>query len=187
MDRTLELLPHLYKHTRSEYERMAEEGLFGDRHVELCYGVLVACSPQGSEHAHALRELTHLLVRALGDRARVQVQLPIIIDDESEPEPDLSVVPPGDYFDEQPRGALLVVEAALSSLRVDRNVKSRLYAEAAIPEYWLIDLRRRQLERYLAPQGGVYTTMTTHGHGEALALHAFPDVTVPLDAILPRP
>jgi Uma2 family endonuclease len=98
----------------------------------------------------------------------------------------VSVVAPGDYLDELPRTASLVVEAANDSLQHDRTVKGRLYAEAGIPEYWLVDLERKRVERYLAPSAGVYTQLTTHGPDETLSPLAFPDVRVPLAEILPR-
>jgi Uma2 family endonuclease len=176
----------VYKYSRAEYERMGQAGVLRDRRVELLYGVVVAMSPQGPEHADALRQLTRILVLALRGRAEVQVQLPLALIDESEPEPDISVVAPGRYLEELPRTASLVIEAANDSLGDDRTIKGRLYAEAAIPEYWLIDLRRRRLERYLAPVDGAYTRMTTHGHGESLSPQAWPDAVVPLDEILPR-
>lgn len=172
--------------SRREYERIGEAGLFGDRRVELLYGVVVTMSPQGTEHARALRALNAILAPALDGRALVQVQLPLALSDDSEPEPDLSVVAPGEYEDELPRTASLVIEAANDSLKDDRDVKGRLYAEAGIPEYWLLDLRRKRVERYLAPEAGVYTRMTTHGPDEALRPEAWPDVAVPLARILPR-
>jgi Uma2 family endonuclease len=176
----------LHRYRRSEYERMGELGIFGQSRVELLYGMVVTMSPQGSVHAHAVRRLNMILAPALQGRAEVQVQLPLALSDDSEPEPDVSVVAPGDYLDELPRTASLVVEAANDSLQHDRTVKGRLYAEAGIPEYWLVDLERKRVERYLAPSAGVYTQLTTHGPDETLSPLAFPDVRVPLAEILPR-
>lgn len=176
-----------YRVTRSQYQRLAEAGGFRDAKVELLYGAIVHMSPQGPEHSYSIRQLLMILAPALKGRAMVQVQQPLAVSDESEPEPDLSVVAPGDYLDELPRTALLVVEAANESLHDDRVIKGRLYAEIGIPEYWLIDLRRRRLERYLEPRDGAYTRMTTHERGESLAPAAFPDVAVSLDEIVPPP
>lgn len=176
----------VYRYHRKEYERMAELGLFRDKRVELLYGVVVTMSPQGTEHAHALRKLTMILGPALAGRAQVQVQLPLAMTDDSEPEPDVSVVPLGDYLDEQPHEAYLVIEVANDSLDDDRLIKGRLYAQAGVAEYWLVDLRRRRVERYLDPRDGTYTRMTTHERGETLHPVAFPDVGVQVGEILPR-
>ena len=175
----------MYRYGRKDYERMAELGLFRDNRVELLYGMVVTMSPQGNEHAHAIRRLNMILAPALKDRAQVQVQLPLALSDDSAPEPDVSIVAPGDYFDEQPRTAFLIVEVANDSLHDDRIIKGRLYAEAGVAEYWLIDLRRRRVERYLAPRDGVYTQLTTHEAGETLCPQAFADIGVPLSDILP--
>ena len=175
-----------YRMRRVDYDRMGELGVFRDQKVELLYGVIVAASPQGVEHVYSIRQLNMILAPALLGRAMVQVQQPIAVGNDSEPEPDLSVVALGDYLDELPRTALLAVESANESLVDDRTVKGRIYAEAGIPEYWLIDLRRRRVERYLKPIDGAYTTMTTHGPGETLHPVEFPDVAVPLDAVLPH-
>jgi Uma2 family endonuclease len=170
--------------SRAEYDRMVEFGAFADERVELLYGMLVTMSPQGSEHAFSIQELIRPLVLALGERARVRIQLPLALSEESEPEPDVAVVPLGDYRKQHPSTALLVVEVAKTSLRDDRLIKGRLYAEAGIPEYWLVDVVGNRVERYLDPRDGRYTRLSTHGPEEALALVVFPDVTVRLGEIL---
>jgi Uma2 family endonuclease len=170
---------------RKEYDQLVEMGVFAKERIELVYGLLVTMSPQKAPHAYPLRKLTRLLVSAIGDRAEVQVQSPLAVSEDSEPEPDLAVVPPGDYRTEHPTTAHLVVEVADSSLRSDRLIKGRLYAEVGIPEYWIIDVRELRVERYLEPRGSAYAEMTTHGAGERLTLSRFPDVSVLLDEILP--
>jgi Uma2 family endonuclease len=141
---------------------------------------------QGDRWARVVK-LTRILVRAVGDRVEVRVQLPMAIGD-SEPEPDLAVVPAGDYLDHHPGTAGLVIEVADSSLEEDRTVKARLYAEASVPEYWIVDLQHKLVERYLAPRDGRYTQLTTHGPGETLgeSAEALSGVTVALAEILPR-
>jgi hypothetical protein len=66
-------------------------------------------SPRGEPRTYSVSQLMTLLVRALGDRARVRVQAPFAAPDESEPEPDVAVVAPGDYLDGHPRVAFLIV------------------------------------------------------------------------------
>lgn len=170
---------------RSEYDRLVELGCFGDERVELIRGVIVTMSPQGTRHAWCVRRLTMLLVPAVGGRADVQVQLPFAADDESEPEPDLSVVPVVESLDDHPGRALLVVEVAESSLRHDLAVKVPLYAAAGVPEVWVIDVVRRVVHVHRGPAPHGYDQVTTVGSGGRLSLALLPDVTLAADDVLP--
>jgi Uma2 family endonuclease len=135
--------------TRIEYERLIELGVFrpGER-LELLDGLLVVREPQGSRHAGTIRRVLAALRRALGDAWQIDSQLPIALDDDSEPEPDVAVVPrdPDAYLDAHPSRAVLIVEVAESSYRLDRESKASLYARAGIPEYWIVDLVHDALE-----------------------------------------
>ncbi len=170
---------------RAEYDRLVEAGVFEDEKVELLRGMLVTMSPQGVPHFFPIEELTERLVLALTGRARVRVQGPLAATDDSEPEPDIAVVEPVERRREHPSTALLVVEVAVSSVRKDMEVKAAIYAEASVVEYWVIDVSREKVVRFLEPRGGVYSEVSEHGRGEGLALRAFPDVEIALDAILP--
>ena len=124
-----------------------------------------------------------LLVPALVGHALVQVQSPLVASDESEPEPDLAVVPDGTYKTGHPEHAHLVIEVALSSTKKDRLVKAPLYARSGFTEYWLVDVTAQAVEVYRGPAADGYQSMTVHGAGETLTLQAFPHVTVPVDAL----
>ena len=122
-------------------------GAFRDHKVALLFGSILQRSTLGLEDGQATRQLLTILAPALKGDVPVQVQQPLAVTENSEPQPDLSVVAPGEYLDVFPRTAVLVVEAASESLEDDRTIKGRLYAESGIPEYWLIDLRRCRTER----------------------------------------
>jgi Uma2 family endonuclease len=81
------------------------------------------------------------------------VQLPIALDDESEPEPDVSVVPGTfrDYHREHPSRPVLVVEVSESSLAFDREYKGSLYARNGVTDFWIINLVDNVLEVYRDP------------------------------------
>jgi Uma2 family endonuclease len=170
--------------TRAEYEALVRRGALEDARVELLYGRLVSMSPQGEPHTYCVTQLMTLLVRALGDRARVRVQAPFAAPDESEPEPDVAVVAPGDYLDGHPRVALLIVEVAETSLARDRG-KARLYATAGVAEYWIVNLLEQAIEVHRQPGAEGYTTISRHGRGEKLPLAAFGDVALGVDEVLP--
>jgi Uma2 family endonuclease len=163
---------------RAEYERLVALGAFEDERVELLHGVLVDMSPNKPGHVSPIDRLTMILVPALVGRAIVRVQSPMAAGDESEPEPDLAVVPPGDYRQEHPAHALLVIEVALSSLNKDRHVKAPLYAASGFLEYWIVDVAGQAVEVHAAPADGVYARVTRHGAGDTLRPAAFPDLAV---------
>lgn len=188
-DRMAELdgipLENVRRLTRSEYDRMVDLGMFEDERVELLDGILVAMNPQGAPHVETVMRLTELFLPALRGRARVQTQSPLVASDVSEPEPDLALIPPGDYSSEHASTAFLVIEVADSSLRKDRTLKGRLYACAAIPEYWIVDLTSRAIEVYRSPMDGAYTEIQRYPPGTVLRPAAFPDVAVDVAALIP--
>ncbi|HME96950.1 MAG TPA: Uma2 family endonuclease [Methylomirabilota bacterium] len=139
---------------RLEYERLVEGGFLGPGDpIELLGGQLIVAEPQGSRHFAAIRAAEEALRSALGPGWEVRGQGPLALDDESEPEPDLAVVPGSfrDYRAEHPSRPVLVVEVAESSLLLDREHKGSLYARARIADYWIINLVDHALEIYREP------------------------------------
>lgn len=171
---------------RAEYDQLVELGVFVNEKIELLQGGLVPMSPQGSRHAFIVQVLNRHLTRQLGERAWVRVQLPFAASDISEPEPDIAVMPPGDYYSQHPTRALLVIEVADTSMREDRDLKSPIYAAAGVPEFWLIDVNAQTVTVYRNPDGGTWTEMKRHNRDETLALSSFPDVTVALPDLFPQ-
>lgn len=165
--------------TRAEYDRLVKEGFFGeDERLELIHGIVVRMSPIGFEHCDLVDELNLRLVRRLGDRARIRIQNPTIADDESEPQPDIAVVPLGRYSKQHPERAYLVIEVADSSLIYDRKTKGPLYAASGVPEYWIVDVKGRAIEVYTSPKDGHYTSMERFDRAGSVSPKAFPDFTL---------
>ena len=137
--------------SRLEYERLVDLGAFqpGDR-VELVAGELLVREPQGSPHTTGIRAVEEALRSALGSGWEVRTQMPVALDDESEPEPDVMVVPGSfrDYSRAHPSRPALLVEVAESNLAYDREDKGSLYARARVPDYWIVNLEERVLEVY---------------------------------------
>ena len=141
--------------TRLEYEALVERGVLDeDDRIELLDGRLVFREPQGSRHAAACLRIRIALDRAFGRGFHVRPQFPIALDDVSEPEPDIAVVPGRieDYLDTHPTSPVLIVEVADSSLAQDRHRKARLYARAGVADYWIVNLRAGVLEVYRDPE-----------------------------------
>ncbi|MFL6236311.1 MAG: Uma2 family endonuclease [Thermoanaerobaculia bacterium] len=176
--------------TIDEYHRMAEEGVFPpDARLELIRGEIVEMSPIGPRHSGSVRRFNRNFSARLSPYAIVDVQNPVEMrDQESEPQPDITLLRLQDdlYSNATPTpgDTLLVVEVADSSLSFDRRVKMHLYAEAGIPESWLVDLNSGTLHVYRRPSPEGYKDVRSYRRGESVAPEAFPDVVFTLDEIL---
>jgi Uma2 family endonuclease len=187
--------PRTRRWTRFEYDRLIDKGMFqpGER-LELLAGNLVVREPQGDPHTLAVELVNEALRTAFGPEWRVRVQLPIALDEESEPEPDVSVAPGRvrDSTEAKPSRLALVVEIADSSLALDREHKSSLYARARVPDYWIVNLVDRVLEIYRDPRpdasasyGWAYRSVQSLHAGEHVAPLAAPTARVPIADLLP--
>jgi Uma2 family endonuclease len=140
--------------TRKEYEHLVELGvLHEDEPIELIGGHMIVAEPKNSAHATAIGLTADALRTAFGPGWVVRQQDPVALDDESEPEPDVIVVPGRirDYRHAHPARPSLIVEVADSSISFDRRYKGSLYARAGIADYWIVNVRRRVLEIYREP------------------------------------
>src|SRR5262245_4070240 len=181
--------------TRKEYDRLIEVGFFrAEDRIELIGGTLIVAEPKGTTHSTAVALATEALRAAFGAGWLVRTQDAISPDDESEPEPDVAVVPgaPRDYCHEHPARPALVVEVAESSLRFDRRRKGSLYARANIADYWLVHLIDRVLEVYRDPVpataarfGWRYGVMQALGPEATVTPLAAPSATIAVADLLP--
>ena len=172
-----------------EYHRMGEAGVFAPRErVELIRGVVRMMSPKGRRHVIAVSKATELFVLALATRATVFVHAPMPVRAlESEPEPDLYVVsnPDPQSYDTADAKTELVIEVADSSLEYDRTTKAALYAEAGVPEYWIVNVVDDVVEVHREPGARGYGSRTVAGRGGELRPLAWPDVVARVDELLP--
>lgn len=178
-----------HKITLADYHRMIDAGAFHeDDRLELIDGEICDMAPIGSRHAAMVSKLTRMLVQASGKAAIVQVQNPVSLPPDSEPEPDLMLLKPRDdfYAEAHPTAAdvLLVIEVSDSSVRYDREVKVPLYAAHGMGEIWLIDLEARCVEVHRRPQSAhrTYGVIERHYEG-ALAPAALPQVALDATAL----
>jgi Uma2 family endonuclease len=173
------------------YFRLLETGELTERdRVELLEGVIVAMTPMNPPHAGSVTKVSRALLGAVGTRASVRTQCPLILRPSSVPEPDVAVVAgcDDDYFNAHPESALLVVEVADSSLPQDRLSKSRIYARTAIPEYWIVNLRDGVLEvmRDPDPAAALYRELRTLRAGDRIDIAALPGTSIDVADMLPR-
>jgi len=181
--------------SRAEYDRLIAEGVFQpDERIELIAGELVVREPQHTPHATAIELALDALRGAFGPGWRVRVQLPVALDDESEPEPDVAVAPGNarDYLRSHPVRPVLIVEISESSLAFDRWEKGSLYARAGIADYWIVNLVDRVVEVYRDPEpdagaahGWRYRSAITLRMGDVVAPLSAPNARIPLAELLP--
>lgn len=177
-----EPLLNRHRYTRAQYHAMGEAGIFGeDDRVELIDGEIIDMVPIGCSHSGTINWLTAKLVRAVGDSAIVSVQNPVVLDDWSEPQPDLVVLRyrADFYTTETPRpgDVLLLIEVAASSLKYDRDFKLPFYARHGIRETWLFDLEARAVTRHFDP--------TAAGYAREVRIDGVRDLRIPgLDATI---
>jgi Uma2 family endonuclease len=146
--------------TRLEYERLIDLGVFRpDERLELIAGWLTVREPQGGPHSMAMELVGDALRLAFGRGWRVRAQLPVALDDESEPEPDCSVVAgtARKAIEPIPSRPALIVEIADTSLPFDRHFKGSMYARAQVQDYWIVNLVDRVLEVYRQPSAAAET------------------------------
>ncbi len=156
-----------------------------DERAELIHGAVLSMSLIGAPDANVVRALGAFLTLKLGHRALVSVQLPFVARDDSEPQPDIAIVPLGDYAQRHPDRAHLLVEVADTSLDFDREVKGPLYAASDVSEYWLVDVNAKAVEVYTEPKDGRYARMHRVTDPAArLPLAAFADVEVRVRDVL---
>lgn len=173
--------PGPFRMTRELFHQLGERGAFEGLKVELLEGEIIVMAPMDQAHAVPLQELNVRLVRALPDEYRVRPQLPLAPDDENEPEPDFAIVRTEDALEaETPSGALLAIEIANSSLRDDLQRKARIYARAGIPEYWVLDVKKRELVVHRSPNGGRYRSVKHLGDLSAVKSNAVPGLVLDL-------
>jgi Uma2 family endonuclease len=170
--------------TRYEYERLIHLGVFRpDERIELIAGELTVREPQGGPHA-----------LVFGRGWRVRAQLPVALDDESEPEPDFSVVAgtAREAIEPIPSRPVLIVEIADTSLNFDRHDKGSLYARSQVQEYWIVNLVGRVLEVYRqpsvagqAPYGWRYADVKTLAGDASIVPLALPSARIVVADLIP--
>lgn len=177
----------LAKWTIDEYHSMIEAGLLDNRQVELLRGEIVEMSPEGEAHAYFSSEAEDYLRTLLGKQATVRSGKPITLPDDSEPEPDIALVQKQgrEYLAHHPypENIFWLIEYSNSSLEKDLNDKTKIYAEVGIKEYWVVNLRKRQLIVFREPQETEYASKFTLNEGVVYP-SAFPNLAVEVGRII---
>jgi Uma2 family endonuclease len=172
--------------TVEEFDRMAEKGIFDDpnRRFELVFGEILEMVHPGPLHediVDLLEQWSHAVVDAKKVRVRVEKTLGIPELD-SVPRPDIGWVRQQSYRSARPKvkDVLLIVEVADTTLAFDRKVKRKLYAQAGVREYWIVNARSQAIEVFRNPAGDNYETRLRFEIGESVSPLALPSAKLPV-------
>ncbi len=179
----------LYRFSVGEYNKMGEVGIFSeDDRVELIRGEILEMAPISVRHAWCVTNLTSIIFGLALDGVRLSVQNPIYLDQYSEALPDIALLRQRDYSRDTrhpgPADVLLIVEVADTTVTWDRKVKVPLYAQAGIPEVWIVNLRQRSIEVHSQPEGGAYQTSRRLRRGQSVAVPSFAEAKMKVDDVL---
>jgi Uma2 family endonuclease len=164
------------------YHALGDLGLIPEK-TELLYGQIFHKMSKSPLHSFLSEFLEDLLRGAVPSGCHVRGEEPLTIGD-SEPEPDLAVVPGRreDFRQAHPATAELVIEVCVTSHDFDRT-KLRAYAGAGVKECWLVLGPEKQIEVHRQPQGEQFAEHAVHGPGGSLTSAVVPGFTVDLDSL----
>jgi Uma2 family endonuclease len=167
------------------YRALGEAGLI-PKNTELLYGFVYTKMSKSPYHTFLIMRLLRLLGLVLPANWLARSEQPLHCQD-SEPEPDISVVrgTEGDFLDDHPHTAELVIEVSVTSHDFDRS-KLRAYALAGVKECWLVLAPEKQVEIYRQPEAGQYLEHQKHGPGGTLTSSSLPGLTITLEALFAR-
>lgn len=179
--------PHVRRWTLQEYHGLAEEGYFRGQRVQLIDGEIIQMPPMKHPHALSLMKSDRWVRGVLTNEFIVRIQMPLNVMEDSDPEPDIAVVPgPLDSYRDHPTTAVLVIEISDTSLRLDRS-KAAIYAVAGVDEYWILNLNDRQLEVYRSPDPATrtYRDQRILGEGDSMVPLRKPEGLIVVKELLP--
>ncbi|MGH9071263.1 MAG: Uma2 family endonuclease [Acidimicrobiales bacterium] len=173
----------------AEYHLMEEAGLFRDHpRVELIDGKVLEMSPMGAQDAYCVMVIEQMLHEVVGKRAVISIQIPLRLDDLSEPEPDVAILRPPlrRYRSAIPTAAdaLLVIEVSETTLAFDRDTKSARYGTAGVPECWIVDLAGDEVLVMRNPCATGYGDIQRARRGDLLPLPGLSGIDVTAAALL---
>jgi Uma2 family endonuclease len=177
--------------TYAEFEEMARRGEFDDieNPIELLCGEIRIMPIPKPPHEVTVDKLNEWSIRSLPEEAawvRTQHSLGIPALD-SVTLPDIAWMRRRDYSSRRPlpEDVLLLIEVSDTTLSLDRGKKAKLYAQAGIADYWIVNLRKRCLEIRRDPKGSRYQTVQTLRPGDEARPLAFPQIALAVSRLFP--
>ena len=182
-------LPQRKLFTVDEYDTMIKAGVFdGKERVELIEGEFVKKMTQGDLHIGCINAITWILRNDLAKEYLYSIQNAVQMNIFSAPEPDVSILRfRNDFYSTgkaRPEDILLLIEVADTTVSSDRRVKIPLYANAEVPEVWLVNLPRKIVEVYTEPKNGKYKIVRKATKSEILTPKMIADLSIKVSDIV---
>ena len=173
------------------YDSMIKNGILNENdNVELLNGAIIEKMPKGTKHSSATNYITKFFYRNLVEEAVIRIQDPIVLDDFSEPEPDvvLCKLPIEKYSSHHPspEDILLIIEVSDTTIYFDRHEKGLAYSRAGIKQYLIVNVENNTIEDYRKPTDDGYQSKETYEIGEKFSLIAFPELEIAVEDFLPN-
>jgi Uma2 family endonuclease len=173
-----------YQWTIERYHQAIEAGIFDNQSVELLKGNIVIMPPEREPHAYYNSEVGDYLRSLLGELVKIRDAKPITLPNNSEPEPDIAIVKPlgKEYLKHHPYpdNIFWLIEFSQATLAKDLSEKKDIYAEAGIKEYWVVNLKNKQLKVFRDLVYNKYTSELTLTKGFISPL-AFPQIQIAVE------
>jgi Uma2 family endonuclease len=175
-----------YKWSIKKWHELVDSGVLEGQQVELLEGEIVELSPEGISHRNTNHKVVKYLRNLLSNKAEVYEAHPITLDN-SEPEPDISIVrlPESIYDLHHPYAEDIywLIEIANRTLAKDLAQKTIIYARNGIPEYWVIDLKNKKLIVHTQPSQDTYLQVVEYKSG-TVTPQVFPKIIISLNNLL---
>lgn len=148
-----EFTPQPYRWTREQFYAMGDAGLSEGQRVILMEGEIIAMPPMKAPHQTAVSLAAEAARTAFGTGFFVREQGPLDIGEATDPEPDVAVIAGTirDFAAGHPSRAALIIEISDATLAYDRLQKASLYAKSGIADYWIVNVKARQIEVHRQP------------------------------------
>lgn len=165
--------PLAIKLTVDDFLLLDEAGaLDGHGNTELLDGTIVAVSPQHSTHYMAKCRLYRVLADAcdaLGTGLEAWMEGSIAMAPHNAPWPDMFVTDVTPVKGLTPaETVVLIVEVSSTSLAYDLGPKAIIYADNAVPEYWVVDVEARTIQQFWSPADGRYSQTKQVAFGDRI-------------------
>lgn len=155
--------------------------------TELIDGVIFAMNAQFRPHARVKGELSfrfRLLLDARSDGLAVLTEASVAVAPRSMPEPDIVLTTEPDGDGPIPvESVRLIVEISNDTLTFDLSDKAALYAGAAIPEYWVVDIDGQRVTIHSGPTQDGYALKREVRFGELLVSYTIDGLAVGSDGL----
>lgn len=175
--------------TVDEYYRMLDVGVIRpDDRIELIEGEIVQMAPMSCKHGGCITYLIQVLNELVNGKAIVNSQIPLHLNDYSEPEPDVCILKNREDFYRNahatPKDILLVIEVSLSTLSYDLNAKIPMYANSGVIEVWVVDLENEEVHQFTEPLDGEYQNHIIHQKNETVQAQQIESAVLSVNDIL---